>query len=93
MLVNTDRMIPVAKLQRELTKRLREITKTEEPLYVLRNNEIGYVILPAHKYEIFRQVDELLEHDEIAELIEKRLKGHDRAKNVSWDDMKKQYDL
>jgi PHD/YefM family antitoxin component YafN of YafNO toxin-antitoxin module len=33
-------MVPVTKLQRELTQRLKEVSETGEPVYVLRNNEI-----------------------------------------------------
>jgi archaeosine-15-forming tRNA-guanine transglycosylase len=39
MLVNTEKMIPVTRLQRELTQKLREVHETGEPLFVLRNND------------------------------------------------------
>ena len=34
MQVETDRMIPVARLQKELTGKLRELTAEGEPLFV-----------------------------------------------------------
>ena len=37
MLVDTEKMIPVTKLQRELTQKLKEVSETGEPVYVLRN--------------------------------------------------------
>jgi prevent-host-death family protein len=93
MLVNTEKMIPVTKLQKELTKKLREVSEKKEPLYVLRNNTVTAVILPVDEYDRLKVVEELLEHLEIAEMVERRLKGHDRSKNISWEKVKKQHDL
>jgi prevent-host-death family protein len=93
MLVNTDKMIPITKLQRELTQRLRNIQETGEPLFILRNNEMAAVILSADEYELLKQAEEILEHFEIAESVEARLKGHDRSQNISWDKIKKEYGL
>ncbi len=93
MKIETDHMIPVTRLQRELTKKLREIAETEEPLYVLRNNEVNFVILPAKKFEALSRIEEMLEHYEIADMIEERLKDYNRADNVPWTDIKKEYAL
>jgi PHD/YefM family antitoxin component YafN of YafNO toxin-antitoxin module len=93
MIVETDHMIPVTRLQRELTKKLREISETDEPLFVLKNNEVNFVILPAKRYETFSRMEELLEHYEIAGIIEERLQDFDRARNIPWTDIKKKYDL
>jgi len=93
MIVETDHMIPVTRLQRELTKKLREISETEEPLFVLRNNKVNFVILPAKRYETFSRMEELLEYYEIAGVIEERLKDYDRARNIPWTDIKEKYDL
>ena len=35
--------------------------------------------------------EEILEHIEIAEVVEKRLKDHDRSHNVPWAKIKKKY--
>lgn len=93
MLVNTEKMIPVGKLQKELTQKLREVSETGEPLYVLRNNKMAAVILSADEYELLKQAEEILEHLEVAETVEKRLKGHDRSKNISWEKIKKRHGL
>ena len=93
MLVNTEKMIPVTKLQRHLTQRLREVHETGEPLFILRNNEMAAVILSTGEYELLKQAEEILEHFEIAETVEKRLKGYDRSKNISWDKIKKKHGL
>ncbi len=93
MLVNTEKMIPVGKLQKELTQKLREVSETGEPLYVLRNNQMAAVILSAEEYELLKNAEDILEHVEIAEMVDKRLKGHDRSKNISWDRLKKKHGL
>jgi len=93
MIVETNQMIPVTRLQRELTKKLREISETEEPLYVLKNNEVNFVILTAKKFETLSRIEELLEHYEIADMIEERLKDYNRDVNVPWTDIKKKYAL
>ena len=93
MLVNSEKMISVGKLQRELTQKLREVSDTGEPLYVLKNNTLTVVILSPEEYEFFKEAEGLLEHLEIAETIKKRLKGHDRSKNIPWDKVRAKYVL
>lgn len=93
MLVDTEKMIPATKLQKELTQKLREVSETGEPLYVLRNNEMAAVILSSGEYELLREAEEIIEHFEIAETIEKRLKGYNRSKNIPWDKIKKRHGL
>ena len=93
MIVNTEKMIPVTKLQRQLTRKLREVHETGEPLFILRNNEMAAVILSTEEYELLKQAEDILEHFEIAETVETRLKGYDRSKNISWDKIKKKHGL
>lgn len=93
MIVNTEKMIPVGKLQKELTQKLREVSETGEPLYVLRNNEMAAVILSSEEYELLKNAGDILEQFEIAETVEKRLKGHDRSKNIPWDKIRKKHAL
>lgn len=93
MLVQTEKMIPVTKLQKELMKQLKEVAETDEPLYVLRNNEMAAVIVSAKEFEMFKQAEEAIEFLEIAEMASKRTKGHVRAKNISWEKLKKKHAL
>jgi len=93
MLVDTEKLIPVTKLQRELTQKLKEVSETGEPVYVLRNNEMAAVIVSAEEYELLRQAEEILEHLEIAEKMDKRIKGRDRSKNIPWERIKKSHGL
>ena len=93
MLINTEKIIPVTKLQRALTQKLREVHETGEPLFVLRNNEMAAVILSAEEYELLKQAEDILEHFEIAETVKTRLKDHVLTKNISWAKIKKRHAL
>ncbi len=93
MQVNTEAIIPIARLQKELTAKLREVTDTEEPLFVMRNNTLAAVIISPAEYELLKDADDVLEHFEIADMIEKRLKTHDRSRNTDWDRVKAAHGL
>ncbi|MBS1257196.1 MAG: hypothetical protein MAG551_00232 [Candidatus Scalindua arabica] len=93
MLVNTEKMISVAKLQRELTQRLKDVSETGDPVFVLRNNSLAAVIVAKEEYETLKQIEEMLEYLDIAEDVQKRLKNHKRSKNIPWNKVKKDYAL
>ena len=88
MLVETDRMIPVTKLQKELTKRFRDISEGRSPLFILKNNEVEAVILAPAEYEYLMNLSELIEQYEINDVIVKRMKNYKRSKNVKWNDLR-----
>ena len=88
MLVETDRMIPVTKLQKELTKRVRDISEGGSPLFILKNNEMEAVILAPAEYEYLMNLSELIEQYEINDVIVKRMKNYKRSKNVRWNDLR-----
>jgi PHD/YefM family antitoxin component YafN of YafNO toxin-antitoxin module len=85
MLVETDRMIPVTKLQKELTKRVRDISEGGSPLFILKNNEMEAVILAPAEYEYLMNLSELIEQYEINDVIVKRMRNYKRSKNVKWN--------
>lgn len=93
MQIDTEQIIPITRLQKELTAKLRELTDTEEPLFVMRNNAIAAVIVSPAEYELLQNAVEVLEHLEIADVIEKRLKTHDPSRNISWDRVKAEHGL
>ncbi|WP_419662587.1 toxin-antitoxin system, antitoxin component, PHD family [Desulfosarcina variabilis str. Montpellier] len=93
MQIDTERIISVARLQKELTAKLREVTDREEPLFVMRNNTLAAVVISPAEYELLRDADEVLDHFEIADMIEKRLKDHDPSRNVSWDTIKAKHGI
>ena len=88
MLVETDRMIPVTKLQKELTKRVRDLSEGGSPLFILKNNEMEAVILSPAEYEYLMNLSELIEQYEINDVIVKRMKNYKRSKNVKWNDLR-----
>ena len=88
MLVDTDRMIPITKLQKELTKRIRDISEGGSPLYVLKNNEMEAVMLAPDEYEYLMNLSELIEQYEISDVISKRMKNYKRSRNIKWQDLK-----
>jgi PHD/YefM family antitoxin component YafN of YafNO toxin-antitoxin module len=93
MEIETERMIPVARLQKELTGKLREVTDRGEPLFVMRNNSLAAVILSPEEYGLLKEADELVEHLEIAEMVQSRLKGHKRSRNIPWEKIKQAHGL
>jgi PHD/YefM family antitoxin component YafN of YafNO toxin-antitoxin module len=88
MLLDTDRMIPITKLQKELTKRVRDISEGGSPLYVLKNNEMEAVMLAPAEYEYLMNLSELVEQYEINDVLIKRMKNYKRSKNIKWQDLK-----
>ena len=88
MLIETDKMIPVTKLQKELTKRVRDISEGGSPLFILKNNEMEAVILAPAEYEYLMNLSELIEQYEINDVIVKRMKNYKRSKNVKWNDLR-----
>ncbi|MFP4364229.1 MAG: type II toxin-antitoxin system Phd/YefM family antitoxin [Spirochaetia bacterium] len=88
MLLETKQMIAVTQLQRELTKKIREISETGEPLYILKNNKMEAVILPFEEYEHLHQLEELVEQIEIKDMLETRLKKYNPAENIPWEELR-----
>lgn len=93
MLVNTNKMISITKLQRELTQKMRDVSETKEPLYVLRNNEVEAVIVSSEEYAALKEMEKVLEHFEIYEMIQERMKNYDASRNVTLDKIRKRYGL
>jgi prevent-host-death family protein len=93
MLLDTTKMISITKLQRELTQKMRDVSETKEPLYVLRNNEVEAVIVSSDEYAALKEMEEVLEHFEIYEMIQKRMKHYDPSRNLTLCEIRKRYGL
>lgn len=89
MLINTERIISITKLQKELTKRLSKISKDGEPIYVFKNSEMEAVILSPEEYEYLNSLNEIFEYHEISNVVKERLKNYDRSQNVKWEELRK----
>ena len=93
MLVDTDRIVGIAELQKNLPKIIRELEKEEKPVFVSRRNNISAVILSAEEYEKISELLDLLEDIEIADQIRERMRNYDPEKNISWEKVKEIYGL
>ena len=88
MLLETNQMIPVTKLQKELTKKIREISETGEALYILKNNNMEAVMLSFEEYEYLHNLQELFEQMEIKSMLEERLAKYNPENNKPWDQIR-----
>ena len=88
MLVETAQMIPITKLQKELTQTVRRVSEENEPVYILKNNNMEAVMIPFHQYEYLSMLDGIFERFEIADDIKSRMKHYDASKSVSWESIK-----
>ncbi|MDX1358888.1 MAG: type II toxin-antitoxin system Phd/YefM family antitoxin [Clostridia bacterium] len=93
MLIESKKVISVSKFQRELTQQLRDVVSDGEALYVTRNSNIETVVIPMAEYERLKEIDELIEHIEIWHMVQERMKNYDPSENVSWEDIKKDYEV
>jgi PHD/YefM family antitoxin component YafN of YafNO toxin-antitoxin module len=90
MLVETKQMIPITRLQKELTQKVRELSDSGNALYVLKNNNMEAVLLSYYEYEHLKNIEEVFEQCEIKNMIDIRLKNYNPQKNVSWEDIKEE---
>ncbi|WP_025209149.1 type II toxin-antitoxin system Phd/YefM family antitoxin [Hippea sp. KM1] len=93
MLVDTDRIVGIAELQKNLPRIIRQLEKEEKPVFVSRRNNISAVILSAEEYKKISELLNLLEDMEIADQIRERMKNYNPEKNVSWEKVKEKYGL
>ena len=75
MLVETERLMPITKLQKELTQTVRKIAETNEAVYILKNNNMEAVMLPFSQYEYLSALEEAFERMEIADTVHARICG------------------
>ncbi|MCD6322835.1 MAG: type II toxin-antitoxin system Phd/YefM family antitoxin [Clostridiales bacterium] len=88
MLIDSNKVISVTKLQRELTQQLRNVVSDGEALYVTKNSNIETVVIPMAEYERLKKIDEYIEHMEIWYMVQERMKNYDPSKTILWDDLK-----
>ncbi|HOE07793.1 MAG TPA: type II toxin-antitoxin system Phd/YefM family antitoxin [Treponemataceae bacterium] len=88
MLVETDRIIPITKLQKELTQTVRELSETGEPVYILKNNNMEAVMVSFSEYEYLTNLEEMFEYYEIDDMLKTRIKKYNPNESVEWDKIK-----
>ena len=88
MLVETKQMMPITRLQKELTQTVRELSDSRDVVYILKNNNMEAVLLSYHEYEYLKNLEETFERLEIWNMINERLKKYDPKENISWDKLR-----
>ena len=88
MLVDTRKIIPITRLQKELTQRIRELSNSGEAVYVLKNNNMEAVLVPFDEYEHLMDLEEMFEYFEIDEMVNKRIKNYSATTNVPWESIR-----
>ncbi len=90
MLVESEQIIPITRLQKELTKKVRELSDDGKALYILKNNNMEAVMLSFSEYEYLKELEDVIEQFEIKTEVEKRLSNYDRNENISWETLREE---
>jgi PHD/YefM family antitoxin component YafN of YafNO toxin-antitoxin module len=88
MLVESNNIIPITKLQKELTQTVRELSDTGEPVFILKNNNMEAVMLTFDEYKHLSDLEEMFEYFEIKDMLDSRLSAYRVEKNVDWKTIK-----
>jgi PHD/YefM family antitoxin component YafN of YafNO toxin-antitoxin module len=90
MLVETKQMVPITRLQKELTQTVRKLSDSGKAVYILKNNNMEAVLLSYQEYEYLKSLEEILEQYEIKKMVETRMEKYNPKNNVSWDKIKEE---
>jgi PHD/YefM family antitoxin component YafN of YafNO toxin-antitoxin module len=88
MMVETKQMIPITRLQKELTQTVRDLSDSGKAVYILKNNNMEAVLLSYQEYEHLKEIEEMYEQFEIKTLVESRMENYDPKKNVPWENVR-----
>jgi len=90
MLVEAKQMVPITRLQKELTQTVRKLSDSGKAVYILKNNNMEAVLLSYQEYEHLKTLEAIFEHYEIKKMIETRMKKYNPKNNISWEDIKEE---
>jgi len=90
MLVEPKQMVPITRLQKELTQTVRNLSNTGKAVYILKNNNMEAVLLSFQEYEYLKEIEEIYERLDIKNCIETRMKKYDQKNNISWKSIKEE---
>jgi PHD/YefM family antitoxin component YafN of YafNO toxin-antitoxin module len=90
MLIETKQMVPITRLQKELTQTVRKLSDSGKAVYILKNNNMEAVLLSYQEYEYLKSLEEILEQYEIKKMVETRMEKYNPKNNVSWDKIKEE---
>jgi len=90
MLVETKQMMPITRLQKELTQTVRKLSDSRKAVYILKNNNMEAVLLSYQEYEYLKNLEEIFEQYEIKKMVETRMEKYNPKNNISWEKIKKE---
>ena len=90
MLVETKQMVPITRLQKELTQTVRKLSDSGKAVYILKNNNMEAVLLSYQEYEHLKKIEELFEQYEIKKMVETRMEKYNPKNNISWEKIKEE---
>jgi PHD/YefM family antitoxin component YafN of YafNO toxin-antitoxin module len=90
MLVEAKQMVPITRLQKELTQTVRKLSDSGKAVYILKNNNMEAVLLSYREYEHLKELEEIFERYEIKKVIETRMEKYNPKNNVSWEDIREE---
>lgn len=85
MLIESSKIMPITRLQKELTQTVREISESGESVYIIKNNSMEAVLVPFEEYEYLSKLEDMFEYFEIEEQLQDRLQKYDPKNNVAWE--------
>ncbi|GHU69990.1 hypothetical protein FACS189450_03730 [Spirochaetia bacterium] len=88
MLVETKQMMPITRLQKELTQTVRELSDSRDAVYILKNNNMEAVLLSYDEYEYLKNLEEIFERIEIKNMTNERLKKYNPKENIPWEELR-----
>jgi PHD/YefM family antitoxin component YafN of YafNO toxin-antitoxin module len=88
MLIEAKQMVPITRLQKELTQTVRNLSDSGKAVYILKNNNMEAVLLSYQEYEYLKNLEEIFERYEIKSMIETRMEKYNPKNNVSWENIK-----
>jgi len=88
MLVEPKQMVPITRLQKELSQAVRGLSTSGKAVYILKNNSMEAVLLSFSEYEYLKEIEEIFERLSIKNCIETRMEKYNSKNNVSWKSLR-----
>jgi len=88
-----DELLSITDFTKSISKILGSLKEhTIEKIGVLKNNKLEAVVISTHEYERLKELEELIEHKEIYELVKQRSK-FTKSDYISLEDMAEKFNL
>jgi len=88
MLVEPKQMIPITRLQKELTQTVRNLSNSGKAVYILKNNNMEAVLMSFNEYEYLKDIEEIFERLEIKNIVDTRMEKYNKKNNISWNNIR-----